>query len=140
MIKLKNILKELEYPLAHADEMDSYRGVIGWKGKIVHMSPDKFLRLAAKLPDELYSKESLEKLKDRMSKGLPIDPLVLIVDMKKKKVTGHEGRHRATVAKKLGISIVPVLIYTGGDYERVPKWSKEQHAEIDRSDFLPEKP
>jgi hypothetical protein len=140
MIQLKKILIELEYPLASNDEMDSYRGVVGWKGKIVYMSPNKFLRLAAKLPDEYYSQESIKKLTDRIISKLPIDPLVLIVDMSKRKVVGHEGRHRAKASKNLGISSVPVLIYTGGGYDRVPDWTKEQHLEIDLADFLPEKP
>lgn len=139
MIIIKKLLLELEYPTATGEDLHSYRGNINWKGKIVYMSPDKFLRLAAKLPDQFVDKESISNLERKMLEGSPLDPLSLSVDMSKKKVTGHEGRHRAMVAKKLGIVEVPVFIYTGGGYDRVPSWSPEQHSEVDKSEFLPEK-
>lgn len=138
---LKSILlKELEYPLANKDQLQSYNGIIGWKGKIVYMSPDKYLRLAAKLPDNAYNQKSLDNIEYRIKNNLPLDPPTLEVDMNKRKVIGHEGRHRATISKKLNIQLIPVLIFTGSNYDRVPKWSIDQHAIVDKSEFLPEKP
>jgi len=58
--------------------------------------------------------------------------------MKLRKVVGHEGRHRAIVAKELGIQEVPVLIYTGSGFDRVPNWNKSTHDIVDKHDFKPE--
>lgn len=138
MIQFKS-LNELEYTLASKDQMQSYQGVIGWKGKLIHTSPDKFLSLAAKLPNEHYSKESLQSLEQKILNKVPLDPLVLVVDMENRKVVGHEGRHRATIAKKLGIQSVPVIVYTGSSFDRVPKWSDKTHSVVDKLEFSPEK-
>ena len=129
----------LKYPMAIGKDMQSYEGAHGWKGKIVYMTPDKYLRLAKRLPDEFYNMESMVKLEKRMIDQLPIDVPVLEVDMKKKEVVGHEGRHRAMVARKLGIHEIPVLIFTGSSYDRVPSWTADQHGEVDKSDFKPER-
>lgn len=138
MIRLKDILSELDYPLAGKEDLQSYGGMAGWKGKIVYMSPDKFLRLAAPLPDWAINKESLKKIEDRMKGQLPLDFCVLEVDMKTKTVTGHEGRHRCMAAKKLGIEKVPVLIYTGSSFDRVPQWDQSTHDVVDKADFKPQ--
>lgn len=131
-------LKELEYPMAGKDDLQSYGGISGWKGKIVWMSPDKFLKLCHPLPERFRSPHSLARLRDRMKNKLPIDFLVLKVDSQKKKVIAHEGRHRATVAKELGIEKVPVLVYFEESYPRVPKWGPEHHDFADKAEFKPE--
>lgn len=134
----KTTLDELEYPLATGKDLHSYEGAEGWKGKLVWMSPEKFLRLCSPLPDYAMSEKSYWNLRDRMKKGLPVDFLVLEIDVNKRKVIGHEGRHRATVSKELGIAKVPVLIYTGHGYTRVPKWSPADHEMADKAEFKPE--
>jgi len=53
-------------------------------------------------------------------------------------IGGTEGRHRATVAKELGIEKVPVLVYFEESYPRVPKWGPEQHDFADKAEFKPE--
>lgn len=138
MIKLKTLLKELEYPLAQGDDIQAYGGMAGWKGKIVWMSPDKFLGLVHALPDYAMNEKSYWNLRDRIKQGLPVDALVLVIDVKRRKVTGHEGRHRAKVSKELGIKEVPVLIYTGSNYKRVPQWDAQDHEMADKADFEPE--
>jgi len=135
---LKPWKEELEYPLASKDELQSYGGMEGWKGKLIWMDPSKFLKLANPMGVGDFDKESYKNLKDRMSKKLPIDFLVLIVDMERKKIIGHEGRHRATVAKELWIKKVPVLIYTGEVFKRLPKWDPEDHDVVDNLRFKPE--
>lgn len=129
----------MEFPMAKGKDVWGNEGDVGWKGKIVWMDPDKFLRLAAPLPDTHFSQNSLKRIEQRYKDQLPVDFLILWVDMVKRKVVGHEGRHRATVAKKMGIEKVPVFIYTGSGFERVPKWDKDTHDFVDRADFLPEK-
>lgn len=129
-------LQEIEYPMATGDDLASYGGMAGWKGKIVWMTPDKFLSLAYPLSHPIP--QSLSRLEKRMREQLPIDFLVLKIDSKRNKVIGHEGRHRATIAKKLGIEKVPVLVYFEESYPRVPKWSQSQHDYADKAEFKPE--
>lgn len=138
MIKLKSLILELEYPLAGEKDLQAYAGMEGWKGKLIWMSPDKFLRLASPLSDYEKEDERAQDLEQKMKSGVPLDYLVLEIDMEKRKVIGHEGRHRATVAKKLGIKEVPVLIYTGSGYKRVPDWDQQDHEMADKADFKPE--
>jgi hypothetical protein len=142
MIKLRQLVHEFDYPLAKGSEIQSYGGMEGWKGKIVWMSPDKFLQLANPLPEEYKKRKEFDTiknaLKDRFKRGLPTDFLVLEVDVERKKVIGHEGRHRAIAAKELGIDTVPVLIFTGSNFKRVPDWTPADHAMINSMAFKPE--
>lgn len=132
------MIAEMDYPLAKGEDQQSYEGHAGWKGKIVWMAPQKFLNLCHPLPDYAMNDQSYWNLKKRMKEQLPIDFLVLKVDSKQKKVIGHEGRHRATVAKEMGIEKVPVLIYFEEGYPRVPKWGPEHHDFADKAEFKPE--
>ena len=133
-----NLKEKLEYPMAKGKDRQTYGGVEGWKGKIVWMDPKKFLGMVNSLPDYAMDEKSYFNLKDRIKKGLPIDPLTLVVDMSKKKVVGHEGRHRATVSKEMGIEKVPVLIFTGSNFKRVPQWDASAHDAVDKAEFEPE--
>ena len=139
MIKLKSLLKEIEYPLASKKDLHSYEGMEGWKGKLIWMAPDQFLKLVHPIPDWDTRPESSANIEHRMKNNLPLDFLVLSVDMKTRKVVGHEGRHRATIAKKLGINKVPVLVFTGSGFKRVPQWNPEDHSTVDNvGQFRPE--
>jgi hypothetical protein len=134
----KDFINELEYPLAKGKDLQSYGDMEGWKGKLVWMSPEKFLSLVSNLPDYLQNKKSMKNLEYRMKNNLPIDFLVLEVDMVKRKIIGHEGRHRAKTALKLGIEKVPVLIHTGNCFDRVPDWTPDTHDIVDKLKFKPE--
>jgi len=81
--------------------------------KHVKMSPQSFLRLT--LPPYMkkgkLKSESFKALKQRMKKGLPIDPLFMDIDVELRRVVAHEGRTRALAAKSMGIKKVPVILY-----------------------------
>jgi hypothetical protein len=129
-----DLLSEMEFNVKPYGQHP--HGIVGWKGKMVWMSPDKFLSLA--YPLDVPYKDSLNSLRKAMKLGNSIPHLLLYVDMEKKKVIGHEGRHRAKVAKELGIEKVPVFIYTG-NYTRTPDWTKEDQDTVDNLKFAPEK-
>lgn len=128
-----NYLTEIEFNVQPYREHPN--GLIGWKGKMVYTTPNKFLSLAKKL--EFPSYNSLNSLRIAMKSGEPIPHLQLWVDMKTKKVIDHEGCHRATVAKELGIQKIPVFVYTG-EYTRTPNWTKEDHDVVDNLRFTPQ--
>jgi len=134
----KEVVPKYVYPLAMGKDRQSYEGNEGWKGKIVYMSPDKFLRLASPLPSYDARPESMANIEHRIKNGLPLDYCVLEIDMKRRRVTSHEGRHRAMVSRKLGIESIPVLIFTGSNFKRVPQWDAEDHADIEKMEFKPE--
>lgn len=75
------------------------------------ISPEKFLKLA---PQMTRSEIAICKIKHRLQNKLEIDPLFLEISPSGK-VLEHEGRHRATAAKELGISKVPVIFFCKAD-------------------------
>lgn len=132
----------LKYNLATGDDRQrtQYDGIINVKGKIVWMPPEKFLSLAHALTEINTNEDSLKNIRYRLQNGLPIDFLMLQVDATKNKVTSHNGRHRATVAKELNIEKVPVLIWIKDkDFPPVPEWTEEQHLFVEKTDFESER-
>lgn len=126
--------EELKYILA--DHPQHPHGPVGWKGKIIWMSPEKFLNLAK--PITYVDLTKIKDLEMKLMNKIPLDYLQLFVDMKNKKVMGHEGRHRAMAAKKLGIESVPVFVFVGSNYTRVPSWSDADHDIVNNVKFSPE--
>ena len=129
-------MESMEYPLAGKKDLQSFAGYEGWKGKVIWMSPDKFLKLAS--PLQSPEDHTLRDLEVKIKKNHPIDFLMLKVDPERKKVIGHEGRHRAMVSKKLGIEKVPVLILVHIWNKRVPSWGQEEHDFVDKADWEPQ--
>jgi hypothetical protein len=89
---------------------------------VIWMSPKKYLDLS--LPREYgrlnvrsYKQESLENLRNRMEKGLVIDPPEFEIEFDTGHIIEHSGRHRAYTAHRLGIEKIPVII-TYMTYER----------------------
>lgn len=86
---------------------DTYKS----RNTLITITPDEFLNLA---PD-LMRKPEPERLKfieDAIAKGEKLDaPFLYMTDKDGvAKVTGHEGRHRAEVLKKMGINEMPVVL------------------------------
>jgi len=92
----------------------------GYEGEVVYMSPDEYLDKTKKGFgnnrdfDEnhiLYSRKSQMAIIDAIKQGNKIDMPML--DYSKKGYFGQEGRHRAIVARALGIKEMPVFILYG---------------------------
>lgn len=97
---------------------------------LIYMTPDDFLKHVVDpscqvrgdhAGKECFDPGSLDYLTKAMTKGDRLGPLMLELDrvkMFKTKKEGiiptasHEGRHRAFVAKMLGIERVPVIVVT----------------------------
>jgi len=94
--------------------------------------PETFLKAVEGDPNWIpaFGKDSIKELKERMERGEPIDkPFLIILRLedteflgngKSKKIqvdeiVGHQGRHRAFTAKKLGIKSIPVEVYCKED-------------------------
>ncbi len=118
-----NLFEGLEYPMADRDRdgwwSDGTYEVMG--GKIVMMSPDEYLSRVRPLDLDDESEENIEELMDRISNGLPLDPLKIYSDGK------EDGRHRAHAAKRLGVEEVPVIVFPPLNEEAETKYRVESY-------------
>lgn len=131
----------MKYILASKEErlQTKYNEIVGRTGKIVWMPPEQFLKLCFALTELSTNEESFKKIRYRLQNELPLDFLMLKVDLKKNKVVGHDGRHRATVATQMKIKKVPVLIWIKNrDFLTVNKLTEEQNRIIEKAEFEPE--
>jgi hypothetical protein len=71
------------------------------------MKPERFLELARELVLDEESEENVTDLLRRIE-NVPVDPPVLY--LRGKQVVGHDGRHRAHAAMRLGMKMIPVLL------------------------------
>lgn len=107
----------------------------GSKGLLVHMSPDKFLQLAAssygdaKIRATKYGKFDEKKFNEEYLPHLDIDENGNVKD--------HEGRARAEMLKRDGFALMPVVIasksrkHKDEDFPRKLK-SEDESVEFDR--------
>ena len=90
--------------------------------KIVLMTPDEYLsetpstydekRSAKGQPEEYWNQGSLNYLKTKVDKGEVFETPFLDYSNKFRGWASHEGRHRAFLAKKMGVKKIPVIIIT----------------------------
>lgn len=76
--------------------------------ELVLMSPQDFLNLSTSAVR--YNQDSINFNKQKMKNGVPLEPLVLDIDVPNNIVAHHEGRHRSEAAKELGIKRIPVIL------------------------------
>lgn len=90
-----------------------YSEIKNMKAKVVHMSPESYIKRAAKILgrsyDQVYQSRNydrnvIEDLKTKMEKGVELYTPVLNY-----KDNAQEGIHRAIAAIELGITIIPVI-------------------------------
>ena len=90
----------VEYPLAPAGTRYEEFG-----GKLTYMTPDEFLQRVRPLQLDPESLDNIAALKQHVQSGGKLDPLHIYE-------TGKEdGRHRAYLAKELGIEKIPVALH-----------------------------
>lgn len=104
----------------------AYESVNSRFSKLKWVSPQKFLDAAPSVEDH-YSQRNYDDLKQKILSGHELDPLFLDISPECT-ILDHEGRHRALVAKDLGVEKVPVIFtcrkrerakadfYLSGDY------------------------
>ena len=97
---------QLDYPLEdpplYGDSDYKQKG-----GKIIHMSPDDFLKQVRFLKIDEISRDNIEDLKVHMQRGFKLDPPIIY--LQNGDIIDHDGRHRAVAAKEMGIQDIPVI-------------------------------
>lgn len=76
-------------------------------GKMVSAAPESFLELVTPVVHDEETEENVEYLAELLH-SRPVDPPALF--LRGNKVVGHDGRHRALAAIKLGLRQIPVLL------------------------------
>lgn len=104
---VKNVGKEVNaYPLAPAGtRYEEY------SGNLTYMTPDEYLRNVRPLTLDESSLDNIADLKRHVESGGKLDPLAIYPSGK------EDGRHRAYLAKELGINQVPVALHGRTKYE-----------------------
>jgi len=110
----KNLWKENEspYPL---EDISLWYGDANYKqagGILRSMTPQEFLDAAAPLKIDDIARENINDLKTHIKAGNKLDPLSLYNLDKQTGARSSDGRHRAIVAKELGMKTVPVVDFT----------------------------
>jgi hypothetical protein len=104
---IKNVGKEINaYPLAPAGTR--YQE---YSGNLTYMTPDEYLRNVRPLTLDESSLDNIADLKRHIESGGKLDPLAIYPNGK------EDGRHRAYLAKELGITQVPVALHGRTKYE-----------------------
>lgn len=104
MKSFKEFMLENEYPLAK-DGWYSDADYEKTGGRMIHMSPNKYLSSVKKLDIDDASRDNIDDLKNHIKSGGQLDPLKIYSSGK------EDGRHRAHAAKELGIKKVPVIVW-----------------------------
>ncbi len=90
-----------EYPLAPAGTRYEEFG-----GELTYMTPDEYLSRVRPLTLDAESLDNIAALKSHVQSGGQLDPLHIYQSGK------EDGRHRAYMAKELGIEKIPVALHT----------------------------
>jgi hypothetical protein len=100
---IKNIKTAKEsnlYPLApHGTRYQEY------SGDLTYMTPDEYLKNVRPLKLDESSLDNIADLKRHVESGGKLDPLAIYINGQ------EDGRHRAYLAKELGIDQVPVALH-----------------------------
>lgn len=93
------------FPMAHRDEWYGEGTYLANGGRLVGVSPERFLSSVRPLTIDEESRENIDALKAHILAGKTLDPLLIRADGK------EDGRHRAHAAAELGIQVVPVIAF-----------------------------
>ena len=115
---------------------------------VVMMRPKDFLNIAADVMG--WSDENVEHLMAKMKRGQTLDlPFLTMADNAPPtisdigaeptvgcRVTGHEGRHRAEAARRLGIERIPVIIFYEEYYQDIEDRRRLRDKDKDKQNCL----
>ena len=99
----------MKYPLEKQKNWHTDQDYKETDGKLVNMSPEKFLKQVRPMDFDKRDKTNLERQLDDYEKGERFEPLQLRAD------GTEDGRHRAVAAMIKGIKEVPVLKWQDRD-------------------------
>ena len=112
-----------KYPTADYDDWWGNRTYKNEGAEMVNMTPDEYLTQTRYMDyDDELTKENVQDLIDHVNSGGNLDPLALYPNGL------EDGRHRALMAKELGIDEVPVLNYRGANDLPMDEASRMQRA------------
>ena len=94
---------KVSYKLKPDDDDRKHAGYKDDGGKMTWMSPDKFLDQTQEIQMDEDDKKSIDRFENKIEKGKKLNPLAIYPS------GGQDGRHRATAAKREGITKVPVI-------------------------------
>ena len=86
---------------------DAYKG----RAAVMLIGPGDFLSLADPHGTASLREHTIERLYKRMSACQTIDTPYLMMD-EDGRIFGHEGRHRATAARRYGMRLMPAYLYS----------------------------
>jgi hypothetical protein len=92
-----------ELPPIYSDSDFAARG-----GRVFTVAPDDFLARVRKLDVDDISSENIADLRRHVERGGKLDPAVVYVE--NGQIIGHDGRHRALMAKEMGMQDFPVIV------------------------------
>lgn len=92
-----------EMPPIYSDMDFAARG-----GQVANTTPDDFLSKVRPLDLDDESIENIAELRRHVEQGGRLDPPVIYVE--NGEIVKHDGRHRAHLAKQMGMSELPVIV------------------------------
>ncbi len=116
--------EKIKYKMAKADYLFGYHPE---SIKLIWTPPESFSDVVK--PPAGWHGGTLEDLREKMKKGVELDPLFVDIEPKYCSIRSHEGRHRAKVAAELGIEKVPVIIYCRSQDRGYVKYFECEHCE-----------
>ena len=112
-------MKSLNWSLSkHAAGITPNQEEIDWRGFIILISPDTFLKMAERLNSANHKHGSIDYMRDALNTGERVCPPLLSINWVNStpRVISHDGRHRATLMKELGVKLIPVTIFLHDDF------------------------
>jgi hypothetical protein len=120
----------MRYPLAAPGSWHGDANYAATGGRLVYMTPAAYLAKVRPLERDEVTADNVDSLKRHILAGRSLDPLAIYPNGK------EDGRHRALASLELGISRVPVLVWTVPKPHRATGKHRGQRAGASRNPVL----